>query len=106
MKVYELLDKEFKITTIKTAQWVQKKMIDGYSEFNKKIENIKRNQIEFWRWRMQQLNWKFTRGSSTADLVSRKKNQQTQQFILKFSNQRNKMKSNEESLGDLWDTIE
>lgn len=36
----------------------------------------------------------------------KKKNQQTQQFILKFSNQRNKMKSNEESLGDLWDTIE
>lgn len=26
-----------------------RKMIDGYSEFNKKIENIKRNQIEFWR---------------------------------------------------------
>lgn len=35
----------------------------------------------------------------------KKKNQQTQQFILKISNQKNKMKNNEESLGDLWDTI-
>lgn len=36
----------------------------------------------------------------------KKTKQQTQQFVLKFSNQRKKMKNNEESLGDLWDTIE
>lgn len=50
---------------------------------------------------------KFTRGvqHQTWSAEKKKKNQQTQQFILKFSNQRNQMKNNEESLGDLWDTI-
>ena len=48
MEVYELPNKEFKITTIKVHNELRK-MIHEQNEFNKKIENVKKNQIEFWR---------------------------------------------------------
>ena len=58
-----------------------------------------KNAITEWKNSLEEFNIRLGQQKN-------KTKQQTQQFVLKFSNQRNKMKNNEESLGDLWDTIE
>ena len=83
-------------------------MIDGYSEFNKKIREYKKEPNRILEMKNAITELKNSLEEFNIRLGQQKKKnkkQQTQQFILKFSNQRNKMKNNEESLGDLWDTI-